>query len=139
MSSLVGVRVCAVSFFRVCGLKTTVNMPKRAKKNEEAVDGETGNGTGTVFLIPIKEKKLASLQITSDNINLSVTAPAKKEKKGKEPEAPILYEDPPDKTTSKDGRAANMKITSWNVDGLRAWVKKNGLDVRDHMTCALNI
>jgi len=49
MSSLVGVRVCAVSFFRVCGLKTTVNMPKRAKKNEEAVDGETGNGTGTVF------------------------------------------------------------------------------------------
>lgn len=49
MSSLVGVRVCAVSFFRVCGLKTTVNMPKRAKKNEEAVEGETGNGTGTVF------------------------------------------------------------------------------------------
>ncbi|ROL47366.1 DNA-(apurinic or apyrimidinic site) lyase [Anabarilius grahami] len=111
MSSLVGVRVCAVGFFRVCGLKTTVNMPKRAKKNEEAVDGETGNGT----------------------------APAKKEKKGKEPEAPILYEDPPDKMTSKDGRAANMKITSWNVDGLRAWVKKNGLDVRDHMTQALNI
>ena len=30
---------------------------------------------------------------------------------------------------SKDGRAANMKITSWNVDGLRAWVKKKGLDV----------
>ncbi|XP_016120912.1 DNA-(apurinic or apyrimidinic site) lyase-like [Sinocyclocheilus grahami] len=75
-------------------------MPKRAKKNEEAVDGETGNGA----------------------------EPAKKEKKGKEPEAPILYEDPPDKMTSKDGRAANMKITSWNVDGLRAWVKKKGLD-----------
>lgn len=48
MSSLVGVRVCAVSFLRVCGLKTTVNMPKRAKKNEEAVDGEADNGTGTV-------------------------------------------------------------------------------------------
>lgn len=31
--------------------------------------------------------------------------------------------------TSKDGRSANMKITSWNVDGLRAWVKKKGLDV----------
>ncbi|XP_077450024.1 DNA repair nuclease APEX1 [Stigmatopora argus] len=52
----------------------------------------------------------------------------KKAKKTKEPEAPILYEDAPDKTTSKDGRDANMKITSWNVDGLRAWVKKNGLD-----------
>lgn len=53
----------------------------------------------------------------------------KKTKKAKEPEAPVLYEDPPDKLTSKDGQAANMKITSWNVDGLRAWVKKNGLDV----------
>lgn len=31
--------------------------------------------------------------------------------------------------TSNDGRSANMKITSWNVDGLRAWVKKKGLDV----------
>lgn len=56
-------------------------------------------------------------------------ASAKKTKKAKEPEAPILYEDPPDKMTCKDGREANMKITSWNVDGLRAWVKKNGLDV----------
>lgn len=53
----------------------------------------------------------------------------KKGKKAKEPEAPVLYEDPPDKLTSKDGHAANMKITSWNVDGLRAWVKKQGLDV----------
>ena len=58
-----------------------------------------------------------------------LTASAKKAKKTKEPEAPILYEDPPDNLTSKDGRKANMKITSWNVDGLRAWVKKKGLDV----------
>ncbi|XP_008279751.1 DNA repair nuclease APEX1 [Stegastes partitus] len=56
------------------------------------------------------------------------SASTKKAKKTKEPEAPILYEDPPDKMTSKDGRSSNMKITSWNVDGLRAWVKKNGLD-----------
>lgn len=60
--------------------------------------------------------------------------PAKKTKKTKEPEAPILYDDPPDKMTSKDGRDANMKITSWNVDGLRAWVKKKGLDVRKSAT-----
>ncbi|CAB1346247.1 unnamed protein product [Coregonus sp. 'balchen'] len=79
-------------------------MSKRAKKNEEAGDDED-NGTAPA---------------------------AKKGKKVKEPEAPILYSDPPDKMTSKDGRAANMKITSWNVDGLRAWVKKKGLDwVRD--------
>ena len=44
-----------------------------------------------------------------------------------------MYEDPPDKLTSKDGSAANMKITSWNVDGLRAWVKKKGLDVSVRM------
>uniref|UniRef100_A0A672NYF3 exodeoxyribonuclease III n=1 Tax=Sinocyclocheilus grahami TaxID=75366 RepID=A0A672NYF3_SINGR len=92
MSSLVGVRVC--------GLKTTVSMPKRAKKNEEAVDGETGNGAG------LHPHRLHQITL----------------------KAPILYEDPPDKMTSKDGRAANMKITSWNVDGLRAWVKKKGLD-----------
>ncbi|XP_041719800.1 DNA-(apurinic or apyrimidinic site) endonuclease [Coregonus clupeaformis] len=79
-------------------------MSKRAKKNEEAGDDEE-NGTAQA---------------------------AKKGKKVKEPEAPILYSDPPDKMTSKDGHAANMKITSWNVDGLRAWVKKKGLDwVRD--------
>ncbi|KAG7277655.1 hypothetical protein CRUP_025340 [Coryphaenoides rupestris] len=55
-------------------------------------------------------------------------AAAKKAKKAKEPEPPILYEDSPDVTSSPDGHAANMKITSWNVDGLRAWVKKKGLD-----------
>lgn len=58
-----------------------------------------------------------------------MSASAKKAKKTKEPEAPVLYEDPPDKLTSKDEREANLKITSWNVDGLRAWVKKKGLDV----------
>ncbi|XP_062374005.1 DNA-(apurinic or apyrimidinic site) endonuclease [Sardina pilchardus] len=75
-------------------------MSKRGKKAEVAVDGE----------------------------NEAAPPEAKKGKKGKEPEAPILYEDPPDKLTSKEGTAANMKITSWNVDGLRAWVKKKGLD-----------
>ncbi|KAM9401662.1 DNA repair nuclease APEX1-like [Salvelinus alpinus] len=81
-------------------------MSKRSKKNEqEAGDGDHDNGTASA---------------------------AKKGKKVKEPEAPILYSDPPDKMNSKDGHAANMKITSWNVDGLRAWVKKKGLDwVRD--------
>lgn len=93
----------------------------------------------------MRRTKSVSSQITWDvnlcTFNLFLAAPAKKEKKGKEPEAPILYEDPPDKTDSKDGRAANMKITSWNVDGLRAWVKKKGLDVRyqmAHATLALH-
>lgn len=49
MSFLVGLRLCAVSLRRVCGLRTTVNMPKRAKKNEQSVEGEADNGTGTWF------------------------------------------------------------------------------------------
>jgi AP endonuclease-1 len=32
-----------------------------------------------------------------------------------------------DKTTS-DGKLWNLKISSWNVGGLKAWVKKNGVD-----------
>lgn len=77
-------------------------MSKRGKKNGEEVAGEEHeNGNGA--------------------------APAAKKGK-KEPEVPIMYDDPPDKMTSKDGRDANMKISSWNVDGLRAWVKKSGLD-----------
>lgn len=65
----------------------------------------------------------------SMSLSFNSTAAGKKAKKSKEPEAPVLYDDPPDKMSSKDGRDANMKITSWNVDGLRAWVKKKGLDV----------
>ncbi|XP_061876168.1 DNA-(apurinic or apyrimidinic site) endonuclease-like [Colius striatus] len=30
--------------------------------------------------------------------------------------------------TAEDGRRFNFKVTSWNVDGLRAWVKKGGLE-----------
>ncbi|XP_037317552.2 DNA-(apurinic or apyrimidinic site) endonuclease isoform X2 [Pungitius pungitius] len=73
-------------------------------------------------------KKAEAEEAAADGENETGSASAKKTKKAKEPEAPILYEDPPDKMTSKDGRNANVKITSWNVDGLRAWVKKNGLD-----------
>uniref|UniRef100_A0A8D0G5X9 DNA repair nuclease/redox regulator APEX1 n=1 Tax=Sphenodon punctatus TaxID=8508 RepID=A0A8D0G5X9_SPHPU len=46
----------------------------------------------------------------------------------KEADGPILYEDPPDKLTSSSGKEYTLKITSWNVDGLRAWVKKKGLE-----------
>jgi AP endonuclease-1 len=41
----------------------------------------------------------------------------------------VLYEDPPDQKTSPSGKSATLKICSWNVDGLRAWIKKKGLDV----------
>lgn len=76
----------------------------------------------------MKRGKKADEATAAEGENDGADAPTKKAKKTKEPEAPILYEDPPDKMVTKDGRNANMKITSWNVDGLRAWVKKNGLD-----------
>ncbi|XP_067438396.1 DNA repair nuclease APEX1 [Thunnus thynnus] len=76
----------------------------------------------------MKRGKKAEEAAAADGENDTGSASAKKAKKAKEPEAPVLYDDPPDKMTSKDGRNANMKITSWNVDGLRAWVKKKGLD-----------
>ena len=43
-------------------------------------------------------------------------------------EGTVLYEDPPDQKTSPSGKSATPKICSWNVDGLRAWIKKKGLD-----------
>ncbi|KAM8961473.1 DNA repair nuclease/redox regulator APEX1 [Pelodytes ibericus] len=65
----------------------------------------------------------------------------KKGKKGagKEAEPPAVYEDAPDKLSSADGKKYTLKISSWNVDGLRAWVKKQGLTwVREedpHIVC----
>ncbi|XP_061876053.1 DNA-(apurinic or apyrimidinic site) endonuclease-like [Colius striatus] len=35
---------------------------------------------------------------------------------------------PPPRDTTEDGRRFNFKVTLWNVDGLRAWVKKGGLE-----------
>ena len=33
---------------------------------------------------------------------------------------------------SKNGAESNFKITTWNVDGLRAWMKKGGLEFLDY-------
>lgn len=56
-------------------------------------------------------------------------AGAKKNEKEAAGEGSVLYEDPPDQKTSPSGKSATLKICSWNVDGLRAWIKKKGLDV----------
>lgn len=82
-----------------------------------------------------KREKEAEVGGKDSLLEDDVAEPAgKKGKKGggkakeKEPEAPAIYEDPPEKLTSSSGRKSNLKICSWNVDGLRAWVKKNCLD-----------
>lgn len=103
---------------------------KRGKKTEEAAaaDGDNDAGIAASSICHSLTLSPGSSFLTSF-LCFYCKAATKKAKKTKEPEAPILYDDPPDKLTSKDGRAANFKITSWNVDGLRAWVKKQGLDV----------
>lgn len=40
-----------------------------------------------------------------------------------------MYEDAPDNLTSDDDKKYTWKISSWNVDGIRAWVKKEGVNV----------
>ncbi|KAL4686221.1 hypothetical protein H8957_005318 [Semnopithecus entellus] len=82
-------------------------MPKRGKKGAVAEDGD--------------ELK------TEPEPKKSKTA-AKKNDKEAAGEGPALYEDPPDQKTSPSGKPATLKICSWNVDGLRAWIKKKGLD-----------
>ncbi|XP_018414081.1 PREDICTED: DNA-(apurinic or apyrimidinic site) lyase isoform X2 [Nanorana parkeri] len=54
----------------------------------------------------------------------------KKGKKGggKDAEPVPVYEDAPDNLTSDDGKKYTWKISSWNVDGIRAWVKKEGVN-----------
>ncbi|XP_074787148.1 DNA repair nuclease/redox regulator APEX1 isoform X1 [Athene noctua] len=37
------------------------------------------------------------------------------------------YEDPPPREVTPGGQRFTLKVTSWNVDGLRAWVRKGGL------------
>ncbi|KAL1784050.1 DNA-(apurinic or apyrimidinic site) lyase [Sigmodon hispidus] len=53
---------------------------------------------------------------------------AKKNEKEAAGEGPVMYGDPPDQKTSPSGKSATLKICSWNVDGLPAWINKKGLD-----------
>ncbi|XP_048374050.1 DNA-(apurinic or apyrimidinic site) endonuclease [Sphaerodactylus townsendi] len=82
-------------------------MPKRGKKKEDAV-------------LPEEKEEEADPE-------------PKKAKKGgakvqKEADGPVMYEDPPDKLSSPSGKKHTLKVTSWNVDGIRAWFKKKGLE-----------
>lgn len=78
-------------------------------------------------------RQLLSLRITyfvePEAKKRKAGAGAKKNEKEAAGEGSVLYEDPPDQKTSPSGKSATLKICSWNVDGLRAWIKKKGLDV----------
>ncbi|ELW62706.1 DNA-(apurinic or apyrimidinic site) lyase [Tupaia chinensis] len=82
-------------------------MPKHGKKGVVAGDGEEPKTE------PEAKKSKAG------------TKKSEKEAAG---EVPALYEDPSDQKTSSSGKSATPTICSWSVDGLRAWIKKKGLD-----------
>ncbi|XP_074145242.1 DNA repair nuclease/redox regulator APEX1 [Sminthopsis crassicaudata] len=84
-------------------------MPKRGKKEAPVKDGVSDEESEPKEPQPKKTKKGAK----------------DKEATG---EGSAVYEDPPDQQTSPSGKTSTLKICSWNVDGLRAWIKKKGLD-----------
>ncbi|XP_038637774.1 DNA-(apurinic or apyrimidinic site) endonuclease [Scyliorhinus canicula] len=86
-------------------------MPKRAQK-EEAVE------TGQQQAEPVRKKTKRGGGKAADEAV----------KDGEAPAAAAAFEDTPDNVLTGDGKQSNLKITSWNVDGLRAWVKKNSLE-----------
>ncbi|XP_066843442.1 DNA repair nuclease/redox regulator APEX1-like isoform X3 [Anser cygnoides] len=49
-------------------------------------------------------------------------APAKRP-----PAEPCPYEDPPAREVAPGGAAASLRVASWNVGGLRGWLRKGGL------------
>uniref|UniRef100_A0A8C6RUE2 exodeoxyribonuclease III n=1 Tax=Nannospalax galili TaxID=1026970 RepID=A0A8C6RUE2_NANGA len=82
-------------------------MPKRGKKGVAAEDGEE----------PQREPETKKSKVGAKKSGEETTG-----------EGAVLYEDPPAQKTSPSGKSATIKICSWNVDGLRAWIKKKGLD-----------
>ncbi|XP_072126074.1 DNA repair nuclease APEX1 [Mobula birostris] len=74
-------------------------MPKRRQEAETEPPAKKGRGSGKT-----KDKALAP-----------------------DP-ADGTFEDSPDRSLTQDGQPSTLRICSWNVDGLRAWVKKNSLE-----------
>nr|XP_053644416.1 DNA-(apurinic or apyrimidinic site) endonuclease-like isoform X2 [Cherax quadricarinatus] len=65
------------------------------------------------------------------------TMPPKRKKEssenGKEKDTKkVRTEDFSSDAETKDGKKWNLKIVSWNVDGLRAWLEKDGMSVFEH-------
>ncbi|XP_038597247.1 DNA-(apurinic or apyrimidinic site) endonuclease [Tachyglossus aculeatus] len=104
-------------------------MPKRGKKEAKAAAAaaaeEEAGGGGEEVAAPEPKAKKGKKGAKEPKEPKEKPAAAAAAASG---EAAGLYEDPPDRRSSASGRPATLKICSWNVDGLRAWVKKKGLD-----------
>ncbi|XP_072885344.1 DNA repair nuclease APEX1 [Hemitrygon akajei] len=80
-------------------------MPKRRQEAETEPPTKKGRGSGK----------------TKNKDEAPAPAPAP-------PDGTGTFEDSPDQSLTQDGQPSNLRICSWNVDGLRAWVKKNSLE-----------
>ncbi|XP_021917390.1 DNA-(apurinic or apyrimidinic site) lyase-like [Zootermopsis nevadensis] len=133
-----------------------VKLSKKEKHDEDSdISDDNEVTSGGEFVAKVKNpsgsKKWSSNQDSEDihdtDESISEDESESKTKKDKPPPAkkprvykPLLnkthsdYESldfSNDKTTS-DGERWNLKISSWNVGGLKAWVKKNGIDFLKH-------
>ncbi|KAL5009504.1 hypothetical protein ScPMuIL_011809 [Solemya velum] len=92
----------------------TVEKPtktKKAKKEAEAVTNETEGEA-------VPEKKSNSKKKAEND---------KKEEKPLYVPVPLEKLDMSSTATSTDGRKWNIKVVSWNINGIRAWLEKDGL------------
>lgn len=63
------------------------------------------------------------LSLKEDGEDKSEIKKGKVEDKPKETKAESGGDDFSSEATTKDGKKWNLKVVSWNVDGLRAWLK----------------
>ncbi|XP_070622932.1 DNA repair nuclease/redox regulator APEX1 [Erythrolamprus reginae] len=102
-------------------------MTKRSKREEEGlspvveVEEEQEEEATTSFVSGSKRKR----KIEGESAEASPQRPIAH--LASNWENSCLYQDSPDKLTSSSDKKYNLKLSSWNIDGLRAWWRKNGL------------
>ncbi|XP_069798642.1 DNA repair nuclease APEX1 [Narcine bancroftii] len=78
-----------------------------------------------------KRQRKEETEPANKKVRKSSKAKDKAKDNDEAPPTPSLgadFQDTPDQLLTNDGKKTNFKICSWNIDGLRAWVKKNSLE-----------
>lgn len=99
--------------------------PKKKLKNEKVNTQKTDENSADDSDGEVKRKP---------NRSKKTTAAADKTQKVLQNKASTEFDDQDFSNDSKtaDGKLWNLKIASWNVDGIRAWAKKGGLEYIAH-------
>jgi len=97
---------------------------KRIKNNvDEIVDISDETNDSTKIIIPTKAKDLKS---SSESANIFKQIFAKSKEKA-EAKKELIY-DKDDFKNSSNNKDWNMKLVTWNINGIRAWIEHGGLD-----------